>query len=272
MLRTALLLPRSLSVQDHVLSVHSAMQDVLIDTGNVNMFISGIMNLIATQTEIAAAISVNISSIHHVLTNLSNTLYHEANLDLLRAQTHLQTLLQLSAKQQNFTSILHSKYITLDISDLILRLSDLHGMVGELDNLCEAISTASSGLAYNTESIIDFTSLANGFLSAYEVTIARAQMLLFLARDDIKALTQIIGRLQIGIGGSGSGEISSGSGINSDGFLTVFPSNIASIATGISNLTTTTEQLTLLLLLHNATIHTMADISPLLQVAHIFNR
>lgn len=248
------------------------MQEVFIDTGDVNLFISSINNLIATQTENAVEVNANISSsARHVLANLTSALYQEANSDLIRAQTSVKTFLKLLSKQQNLTNILRSKYISLDIPDLIFLLSDLNDMVGELDYLCEAISTASSELSSDTEFLTNLTSLANRSFSVGEMTVARAQMLLFLARDDIQALTQIIGDLQVGSGDSASGDLVSGSGANPDEPLTVLPDSDASIATGISDLTETTEQLTQLLLVHNGTVNTAADTSLFLQAAHFIN-
>lgn len=249
------------------------MQEVFIDTGDVNMFISGTNNLIATQTENAVEVNVNISlSASHMLANLSNALYQDVNSDLFRAMTSVETSLKLLVKQQNITNILQTKYGTLDISDLFLHLSGLNDMVGELDYLCEAISTALPKLSSDRESIINLISLTNGSLSVGDMTVARTQMLLFLARGDIQALTQTIGDLQAGSGDSGSGGLVSGSGVNPDEPVTVLPNSTASSVTnGISDLRKATQQLTQLLLFHNDTVSDAADTSLLLQDAHLFN-
>lgn len=272
LLRTTLLLPRSLAVQDHVLNVHNAMQEVFVDTGNVNAFILSIKNVVVTQVDYAVDLRINISSLtSHTLANLSSTLYQDTNSCLFRAQTSVESLSKLLVGQQNRTIILRMKYSALNTSNLLLNLNRISYMVDNLDFLCESISNSGSRLSSDTRLIINLVSSANSSLSMSDINVARAQILLFLARGDIQALTQIIGDDFTGSGNSGSGDIVSGSGVGQNEPVIVLPVNITSIGNGISDLRYVLEQLTRLKMYYGGMVNDAADTSLLFSAANLFN-
>jgi hypothetical protein len=247
------------------------MQDVFVDTGDVNDFISSIKGLLVRQADEAMESRANITSLtDHMLVNLSSSQYEGVRSDLLGAWRELETTMRLSVSQQNYTDLIEVKYSILNVSDILLYLDNIRRAIGNLGNLSEDISMSLPGISSDKESIVNATSLANSSLLASEVTIARTQMLLFLAGGDIQALAQTTGDSpNSDTSGSGSG---TGSGITPDMTSPVLPMDVDSISNGLSSLRRNAQQLAQMVLVHDDVIRDAANTSLILEAADMINR
>lgn len=250
------------------------MQEVFVDTGDINTLISSVRILTITQSNNAMTVTANVSSLtNRSLANLSNALNQEALTDFRGAQTRAEELLMLLLGQQNCTNITEMKYSNLNISDLLFQLNSAGYVVDYLYNLCEAVETSSAWLSAGTQSIIASISLANDSLSTTEMITARTQILLLLAGGDIQAITQITGdKLDGGFSGSGESGFGSGSGEKLDEPGLMLPLSMVSLGKGISDLRYTVKQLTTLILLRDDFISDAANESSFLQATQSFNR
>lgn len=253
------------------------MQEVFIDTGNVNASLSRTSGQVSSQADTAKQINDNISSlINHTSTDLSNVLYQETLTYLrIRQETVNNILGELVNGQQNQVRAVEVKYSNLDTSHLLLQLSNIGDVLRHLEIWCNDISNVSTLLVPETVSIMNSISLANNSLSISEMTLARAQMLHFLAGGDIQALEQTIIRPLVQLlqnEGSGSGDLMSGSGqILEEAMLTpqeIIPATLGEVILILRNSTIHLAQL----LLQAGDIQDSAGTEILVETAERLNR
>ena len=245
------------------------MQDVFVDTGNVDIFITSIENLLMFQVDRAIEIDMDVlSRSNHTLANL---LYEEVQSFLIRAQSSVETSMKYLNGQKNSTDILQAKYSILNVSDLLLQLSKIGHLINSTACISQDISASLSKLLVDRASIINVISLTDDSVLNNEMTIAHFQMLLFIASGDIQALALLIGDLpDRGSGDSGSGDLS-GSGMDQDELM-VAPVTINSIDQGLLNLRYRVEELTQLIFVRSSLIMDTADISLYFQATALVNQ
>lgn len=246
------------------------MQDVFVDTGDVDEFIADTENLFFFQVNKAMEIEMNVSSLpNHALANF---LYQEVKSDLTRAESSVQTSMKYLNGQEECVNRLQAKYNVLNVSDLLLQLREISYLINTIDYLTQDIFLSLSELFSDRASIINDLFLTNNSVLGIERSVAHSQMLLLIASGDVQALALIIGDLPgTGSGDSGSGDLS-GSGIDYDEPLMVAPMTVTSVDQGLSNLRYTAEELMQLIHVHRARIIETADTSPYLQATAMVNQ
>ena len=264
-LQAQLLQPRSMAIQEHVFSVHYAMQEVFIDTGSINLFVSNASVFIATQVDIATRLTTDVSLITDIFIGLFPTLSLE---NLFRSQTSIERYLGLSFQQRTYSQVLWSTYSNINITNLLFEVDSRRQLVDNLMYLCESVSTSAALLSHNTDFIQNAISLDN---TTSDTTVAQALNLLFLASGDIQTTKDILGSGLAEIGESGSGNFISGSG-SPDELLPTPLKDSLSVTEKLSDLRSATVQLKRVLSIQEETIDGALNTSSFMQAANMFNR
>ncbi len=218
----------ALAVQDHVISVYQMMQEIFIDTGNVNNFIISIENALAAQVQYSSQIAFNVSATtaeHSSMSDLADTLALAQRIKsrLGQYQEGLAHLSLLVLGQINQTAAVARKYNSLNISRELFHLRSINESLSYLGDRCDDINAMVTQLSTDVPSLANMTSKATNILSRSDNTIAQAESLLFMSQRDIEDLVSTIGFISDKLfSGSGSGDaLVSGSGEMQDETMSV---------------------------------------------------
>ena len=269
--------PQARAAQANLLEISNIMQEVFIDAGSIDIFITGISSLLSIQINTAQQIRMSVASMsRHSLISFSETLYQDIVENVREAQNSAINLLSIT-KGLSQTNNVGAKYSDLDLSDVLLHLYKIESMLSYLDSQCSIVSNLSIQLSPEIEYIYRLSSIAVNSLAEIDENIAQAEMLLLCAGDDIQILAEILGPLPSseqfsGSGESGSGGLVSGSGLTEEepGFLE--SENIASVAEQIAFLRDFINQWTGQLLLYQVGIYDSANITALIMEGQRINR
>ena len=237
------------------------MQEVFISTGNVNLFVASISNVIIGQATSSMNMRLNVSLLdRHPLPDLIS--YHDTVAMLQRARTSMNVLLQLVNSQQTQLNSVDANYQDLNI---MLPLEVTRYVLEYLYYGCESSVNVSAPLQLDVASILDLVARANESLIFSDVTIARAQSCLISAASDIGALRLAVSSIS---DLSGSGDLVSGSGISSEQLI-LSDSDVAEI---ISSLQLNFNQLLYQYVLHMERVYSAVDNETLVAAAQSLNR
>ncbi len=277
--RVVMMQPPARAAQINLFEISNAMQEVFIDAGNVDMFVAEISNALSSQVIVARDIRVNVSTIsRHGTLNFSTVLHQRIVESIREVQSSLSDLLLVTEMQQTQTSIAGEKYSNVNLTEKLLLLYSIeHTLLSYLEGQCNITSNLSIGLSPLIEYFQYLYSEALLSLAETEKNIARAEMLLLCAGEDIEALAEISGSSPLseestGSGVSGSGEqMSSGSGEES-GILLRSGGGGTAIAEQIVVLKNSTNQLVRQLLLGEVDLYVSENVTRLVQDSQAINK
>ena len=278
--RVEVLLPQALAAQANLLEINNMMQEVFIDTGNVNQSINRISTLLRAQAGHAEQIRANVSLLSkHTLLDLSGIPQEEYLEMINRAYGSIDSLINMTRSQQTQTSNIGRQSSNLNPSDVLLQLDTIEETLMDLNMQCNMISSSSTQLSSDVDSFNALTSSFMETLAEIERSyISVAQMLLLCAGGDIQVLDEIIGTPEIMSSGSGDREssgVTSGLPFMEEGLRLLEESgteSTGSIAEHLSNLQDNLDQLRMYLLLYEDDICDSADLSELAEQAEVINR
>lgn len=240
--------PQAHAAQANLLEISTTMQEVFIDTGNVNASITSVNNLLTTQanssTEIRSNFPAKTGSIQ-----AADIQYQGIIGNAKAAQSTLSSLLMPTMRQQTQASEIEDKYSGVNLDTTIAQLFETERIIGHLESQCVIVSNLSTQLFPEIQSFHTLLTAANNSLIRVEGSIAESEMLLLCARGDIQIFSQIIGNLlsnetEISSEASGSGlALTSGSGFIDEHRLVNEIESAASIYAHLPNLKVSIFQL-----------------------------